>query len=78
MKTQRLALIAGAILGSAPLLASAAQDDSIGPVLFYRQSDKEWVEALPVGNGRLGGRVFGGVREERIQLNEDTFGSGGP
>jgi alpha-L-fucosidase 2 len=36
------------------------------------------VEALPVGNGRLGGMVFGGVPAERIQLNEDTFWSGGP
>jgi alpha-L-fucosidase 2 len=33
---------------------------------------------LPVGNGRLGGMVFGGVSAERIQLNEDTFWSGGP
>ena len=55
-----------------------AKDDSIGPVLFYRQPAKEWVEALPVGNGRLGGMVFGGVPAERIQLNEDTFWSGGP
>ena len=39
---------------------------------------KEWVEALPIGNGRLGGMVFGGVPAERIQLNEDTFWSGGP
>jgi alpha-L-fucosidase 2 len=36
------------------------------------------VEALPIGNGRLGGMVFGGVAAERIQLNEDTFWSGGP
>jgi len=36
------------------------------------------VEALPVGNGRLGGMVFGGTAEERIQLNDDTFWSGGP
>jgi alpha-L-fucosidase 2 len=36
------------------------------------------VEALPIGNGRLGGMVFGGIPGERIQLNEDTFWSGGP
>ena len=58
--------------------AGPANDDSIGPVLFYRQPAKEWVEALPIGNGRLGGMVFGGVPAERIQLNEDTFWSGGP
>jgi alpha-L-fucosidase 2 len=60
------------------LLAGPAKDDSLGPVLFYRQPAREWVEALPIGNGRLGGMVFGGVAEERIQLNEDTFWSGGP
>jgi alpha-L-fucosidase 2 len=46
--------------------------------LWYRQPAKEWVEALPVGNGRLGGMVFGGVTQERIQLNEDTLWAGGP
>ncbi|MFS0726615.1 glycosyl hydrolase family 95 catalytic domain-containing protein [Paenibacillus sp. 1P07SE] len=35
-----------------------------------------WTEALPVGNGRMGAMVFGGVESERIQLNEDTLWSG--
>ena len=47
-------------------------------VLWYRQSAKEWTEALPVGNGRLGAMVFGGVERERIQLNEETLWDGGP
>jgi alpha-L-fucosidase 2 len=38
----------------------------------------EWVKALPVGNGRLGTMVFGGVVNERLQLNEDTLWAGGP
>jgi alpha-L-fucosidase 2 len=46
--------------------------------LWYRQPATEWVEALPVGNGRIGAMVFGGVAQERLQLNEDTFYSGGP
>jgi len=37
-----------------------------------------WTEALPVGNGRLGAMVFGGVKRERLQLNEDTLWAGGP
>ena len=80
MKNCRLVLIASAGIALVGGHASAgpASDDSIGPVLFYRQPAKEWVEALPVGNGRLGGMVFGGVPAERIQLNEDTFWSGGP
>ncbi len=38
----------------------------------------KWDEALPVGNGRLGAMIFGTIEEERIQLNEDTYWSGGP
>jgi alpha-L-fucosidase 2 len=45
-------------------------------ILWYRQPAEKWVEALPVGNGRLGGMVFGGVRSDRIQLNEDTVWAG--
>lgn len=44
--------------------------------LWYRQPAAQWVEALPVGNGRLGAMVFGGVTAERLQLNEDTLWSG--
>ena len=38
---------------------------------------ENWNEALPVGNGRLGGMVFGNVHTERIQLNEDSVWYGG-
>jgi alpha-L-fucosidase 2 len=43
-----------------------------------RGADAEWVRALPVGNGRLGAMVFGGVAHERLQLNEDTLWAGRP
>src|SRR5215470_2033985 len=47
--------------------------------LWYRRpADTEWVRALPVGNGRLGAMVFGGVVRERLQLNEDTLWAGAP
>ena len=46
--------------------------------LWYQQPAAAWTEALPVGNGRLGAMVFGGVSEERIQLNEDTIWAGPP
>ena len=46
--------------------------------LWYRAPATEWVGALPVGNGRLGAMVFGGVGHERLQLNEDTLWSGRP
>ena len=38
----------------------------------------EWVRAFPVGNGRLGAMVFGGIVHERLQLNEDTLWAGRP
>ena len=47
-------------------------------MLRYTQPAAQWVEALPVGNGRLGAMVFGGIHQERIQLNEDTLWGGGP
>jgi alpha-L-fucosidase 2 len=46
--------------------------------LWYERPAERWVEALPIGNGRLGAMVFGGVATERLQLNEDTLWSGGP
>ncbi len=44
--------------------------------LWYRQPARRWVEALPVGNGRLAAMVFGDPRREHIQLNEDTIWTG--
>jgi len=49
-----------------------------GTLLWYEAPAKVWEEALPVGNGRLGAMVFGKNGEERIQLNEETYWSGGP
>ncbi len=46
--------------------------------LWYEQPAEKWVEALPLGNGRLGAMVFGGTDKARLQLNEDTLWSGGP
>ncbi|HEX6224282.1 MAG TPA: glycoside hydrolase family 95 protein [Chryseolinea sp.] len=56
-------------------LSCYAQNDT---KLWYRQPARNWNEALPVGNGRLGAMVFGRVEEELIQLNEETLWSGGP
>jgi len=46
--------------------------------LWYRQPARQWVEASVIGNGRLGGMVWGGAARERIDLNEDTLWSGEP
>lgn len=46
--------------------------------LWYRQPAMKWTEALPIGNGRIGAMVFGGVNEDHIQFNEETLWTGGP
>ena len=46
--------------------------------LWYRRPAREWLEALPLGNGRLAAMVYGGVETERLQLNEGTVWAGGP
>jgi alpha-L-fucosidase 2 len=47
-------------------------------VLWYERPASQWVEALPIGNGRFGAMVFGGTASERLQLNEDTLYAGSP
>ena len=46
--------------------------------LWYRQPARQWLEALPLGNGRLGAMLWGGPQRERVDLNIDTLWSGGP
>ncbi len=46
--------------------------------LWYDSPARGWNGALPLGNGRVGAMVFGGVAEERIALNEDSLWYGGP
>ena len=47
--------------------------------LWYKEPADllEWTKALPVGNGRMGAMVFGGIERERVQLNEESLWSGG-
>ena len=47
-------------------------------LLWYDTPARQWTEALPVGNGRLGAMIFGGVDQDRLQLNEGTLWAGGP
>jgi alpha-L-fucosidase 2 len=67
---------------SVPVAANAAEDKGpaapAGSVLWYRQPVATWSEAMPLGNGIIGATAFGGIRNERIALNEGTFWSGRP
>lgn len=44
--------------------------------MWYEQPATKWMEALPIGNGRLGAMVYGGTKTERLALNESTMWSG--
>lgn len=46
--------------------------------LWYERQAEKWTEAMPLGNGRIGAMVHGGVKEEKICFNEDTLWSGYP
>jgi alpha-L-fucosidase 2 len=46
--------------------------------LFYTNAARNWNEALPLGNGRLGAMVFGTPGKERLQLNEESLWAGCP
>ncbi|WP_371600479.1 glycoside hydrolase N-terminal domain-containing protein [Streptomyces sp. NBC_00564] len=52
--------------------------DAPSGALWYARPATRWFEALPIGNGRLGGMVYGGTDRERVQLSESTAWSGEP
>jgi alpha-L-fucosidase 2 len=81
--TRRRVLATLGLAAAYPGLAGAtvvARDDGEREklALWYERPARQWVEALPVGNGRLGAMVFGRPLQERLQLNEDTLWAGGP
>jgi len=76
-QTTRRELIQAAGVALAAPLATAQQQPVSRPLtLWYQSPSKIWTDALPVGNGFLGGMVFGGIEHERIQLNEHSLWSG--
>jgi len=60
------------------LISSCSTREETWLKLWYRQPAETWTEALPVGNGRMGAMVYGGVEQEHIQFNEETLLSGVP
>jgi alpha-L-fucosidase 2 len=81
MKNHLLKTISLAVMMTGLLVIAnpaAAEECSSDIRLWYEAPAKNWNEALPVGNGRIGAMIFGGVRHERLQLNEDSLWSGAP
>jgi len=66
-----LPAFSGQLTGQAPAPAEPLS-------LWYRQPGTAWTTALPVGNGRQGAMMFGGIDQEAICLNETSLWSGGP
>lgn len=60
------------------LIISVSGQDFSYLKLWYKNPARQWVEALPVGNGRLGAMVYGDPLSENIQLNENTVWAGSP
>lgn len=74
--TLKKALLAA--LPAALAAACATQPPARELILWYDRPAAQWVEALPVGNGALGAMIYGGVRHEELQLNEETIWGGSP
>ena len=70
-------MVVAATLSTITISTSATAADSGFKLTFDRPANK-WVEAFPVGNGRIGAMVFGGTEEERVQINESTLWGGVP
>ena len=68
--------VAFALAGCSSRAAPAQQPSDL--ILWFDEAAERWEEALPVGNGRLGAMVFGGLSREQIQLNEETVWAGEP
>jgi alpha-L-fucosidase 2 len=75
MKKLSVLAMAGALVFSACTEEGSKDNDQR---LWYDEPATTWLEALPLGNSRMGAMIYGGVQEEEIQLNEETFWSGGP
>lgn len=67
-----------ALAAVAIIQSSHATETNPALTLFYTNAAVKWTQAVPIGNGRLGAMIFGGVEREHLQLNEDTLWAGGP
>ena len=67
------------VISQDPAIAqSPAIEKQYNTKLWYTEPATDWMEALPIGNGKLGAMVFGGVEKEHLQLNEESVWAGPP
>ena len=60
------------------IMQSYADTTSPSTLLWYSEPAKCWLEAMPIGNSRMGAMEYGGTEWEELQLNEETFWPGSP
>lgn len=84
LRSRRGWVLAAALTAFLSVSSPAPSQDTVGSGaeattrLWYAHPADKWENSMPVGNGRLGAMVFGKTDEEEIQLNEETYWSGGP
>jgi alpha-L-fucosidase 2 len=79
MRTNRIIILLSLFFLTYSIAVAGQQEsESSGLKIWFNRPAADWNEALPVGNGRLGAMVFGGVRHERLQLNEESVWTGQP
>ena len=76
MKPSLIQLICIAFLVFTQLKCIAEDPNNLK--LWYTKPAQKWTEALPIGNGRLGAMIYGGVDDDQIQFNEETLWTGSP
>ncbi len=64
--------------GLSALLYGCTETEKKDLMLWYEKPASKWEEALPIGNGRIGAMIYGGIAEEHIQFNEETLWTGRP
>jgi alpha-L-fucosidase 2 len=86
LKTAIAGAVAAGVVGAGVAPSLLLADDSTSRptpahedlLLWYDKPARQWVEALAIGNGRIGAMIFGGIDSERIELNDNTLYSGEP
>ena len=76
MKSKSSLIFLLAFLASSNFVSAKEEPNHLK--LWYTKPAQKWTEALPIGNGRLGAMIFGGVENDRIQFNEETLWTGAP
>ncbi len=76
MKHKQIFLFLFVFLAQVQLVTAREEPNNLK--LWYNKPALKWTEALPIGNGRLGAMIFGGIENDRIQFNEETLWTGAP